>query len=118
MTPPKPMPRLTSAKLIPKYCWRAAPVVIAAMRALKAGHDTPKLIPMKTNATATMSGVVAKARITQPTSWALVAHSSIRRAPTRSVNAPPGPVTTIATTAMKAINRPARSKAMPRTSLR
>ena len=112
------MPRLTSAKLTPKYCCRVAPVVTAAMRALNAGHETPKLKPSSRNESATTNGVVANARITQPTSWALVPISSIRRAPIRSVSAPPGPVTSRATTAMNAISVPARSSEMPRTSWR
>ena len=118
MMPPTPMPRLTRAKLTPKYCWRVSPVVTAAMSALNAGHETPKLTPRKKNATRTAAGVVAKARIVHPTSWQVVENSSIRRAPTRSVSAPPGPVTASATTAMNAISVPARSSEMPRTSWR
>ena len=44
------MPRLTRAKLMPKYCCRACPVTTAATRALKAGHETPKLNPRNRNA--------------------------------------------------------------------
>ena len=101
---------------MPKYCWRVSPVVTAATRALKAGQETPKLKPRNANPTANSSGEVAKAISVQPTTWALVENSSIRRAPRRSVSAPPGPVTASATTAMKAISRPARSREMPRTS--
>ncbi len=118
MTPPRPMPRLTRAKLMPKYCWRAGPETTAAMRALKAGHDVPKLKPMKRKARATAAGVVAKARITQPTSWEVVASSSISRAPMRSVSEPPGAVTARAKTAMSDMSRPDSPSSMPRTSCR
>jgi hypothetical protein len=85
---------------------------------LKAGQDTPKLTPVKRKATATAAGVAAKAISAEPTSWEAVASSTIGRAPTRSVNAPPGPVTSRATTAIRGISVPARSRGMPRTSLR
>ena len=75
---------------MPKYCWRAGPETTAAIRALKAGQEIPKLNPMKRNASATAAGVVANARTTQPTSWEAVASSSMTRAPIRSVSEPPG----------------------------
>ena len=103
---------------MPKYCWRAGPETTAATRALKAGHDTPKLSPMNRKATATAAGVVAKARTTQPTSCEAVATSSIRRAPRRSVRDPPGPVTARAKTAIRDISSPDTPSEMSRTLLR
>ncbi len=101
---------------MPKYCWRVSPVVTAATRELNAGHDTPKLKPRKAKPMKNMSGVVAKAMIAHAIIWLVVEKSSIRRAPTRSTRAPPGPVTASATMAMKAISSPARSSEIPRTS--
>ncbi len=117
MIPPTPMPRLTSAKLTPKYCWRAGPLTTAAMRALNAGQDSPKLSPSSANPTTNEGTDVAKATATQPTSWAADATSRMDRAPTRSVSEPPGPVTSRATTAITAMRVPAWPSGMPRTSL-
>ena len=115
--PPRPMPRLTSAKLTPKYCWRSGPSTIAATMALNAGQVTPET-PISVVATIAFGTVSAKARMPTPTMCTRQATRVTRRAPNRSTAAPPGPVTMTPTAKIHAISRPATSRPMPRTSCR
>ena len=114
--PPTPMPRLTSAKLMPKNWVRRGPETMLAVRALNPGQPTPKLMPSSVNASTNAGTEVANASTTAPTSWATLPHTSTTREPSRSMSAPIGPVTTRATTAMSPISRPATSRGTPRTS--
>ena len=111
------MPRLTSAKLTPKYCWRNGPCTIAATIALNAGQVTPET-PISVVATIAIGTVSAKASTTTPTMCTTQATRVTSRAPNRSTAAPPGPVTSTPTVKIQAISKPATSRPMPRTSWR
>ena len=91
--PPTPIPRLTRAKLMPKYWVRRRPSTMLEIIALNAGQPTPKLIPSSTNATTNWGTVVANARTTAPRTCATLPPMTTTRAPMRSVSAPTGPVT-------------------------
>ena len=111
------MPRLTRAKLTPKYCWRSGPFTIAATIELNAGQETPET-PINVVATIAAGTVSAKARTRTPTMWTRQPTRITRRAPYLSTATPPGPVSSTPTVKIHAISRPATSRPMPRTSWR
>ena len=88
------------------------------MSALNAGHETPKLNPISTSATAATAGVVANASSRLPATIEAQPARSTARAPSRSVSDPPGPVTISAAIAIRLINVPDRPRSKPRTSCR
>ncbi len=114
--PPIPMPRLTRAKLMPKNWVRTGPDTMLEVSALNPGQPTPQPMPNSVNASTKAGGVVAKAITTAPSICAVLPQTRTTRAPSRSISAPTGPVTTRATTPSRLMRRPATSSGMPRTS--
>ena len=105
--PPIPMPRLTRAKLMPKNWVRSGPETMLEVRALNPGQPTPKAMPSSVNASDERRAPRWRTPARRaPQNWATVPQMTTARAPSRSISAPTGPVTTSATTAIRPMSRP------------